>query len=110
MRRWSHGHSLATGVAGGLLLDHHAFLLAAICFTLGLALGRFWVKVRRLAVLAAHKAYELHDAKVATETARGDNIRATAAAAKRRLRLSVEQAYRQGVEDVLKEQAVCGDG
>lgn len=38
-RRWEHGHSLAAGVLGGLLLATHVWTVAALAFGLGLAAG-----------------------------------------------------------------------
>lgn len=42
MSRWNHGHSLAAGVAGGLLLAQHVVVIGAACFVGGLLAGRFW--------------------------------------------------------------------
>lgn len=38
-RRWEHGHSLAAGVLGGLLLATHVWTVAALAFLLGLTAG-----------------------------------------------------------------------
>ena len=42
MSRWSHGHSTAVGVLLGLLLARHLWLVAALMFAAGLAIGRLW--------------------------------------------------------------------
>ena len=41
MRRWTHGHSIAAGIAGGLLLAGHTLELVTVAFVLGLGLSRF---------------------------------------------------------------------
>lgn len=40
MTRWSHGHSLATGLLLGFALQPHTLWLLTIAFTLGLAAQR----------------------------------------------------------------------
>lgn len=42
MKRWGHGHSIATGALLGLLLAHHAAVLALVAFGGGVFAGRFW--------------------------------------------------------------------
>ena len=42
MSRWHHRHSIAAGVAGGLLLAQHVLVIGAACFVGGLLAGRFW--------------------------------------------------------------------
>lgn len=112
MRRWGHPHSVASGALFGLLAAGHPWWTVPLAFLVGLLIGRFWSRVRRDALAVIARAAALHDAKVETqrektrtERARGDSVRATAAAAATRLRSAVELAYRQGAEDVLKEQA-----
>lgn len=51
-REWSHGHSLASGVLGGLLLTDKAWTVAVIAFSLGLLAGLLghlaWAAAERL--------------------------------------------------------------
>lgn len=47
--RWHHGHSLAVGVAGGLLLAQHVVAIGVACFVGGLLVGRFWSALGRAA-------------------------------------------------------------
>jgi hypothetical protein len=49
MTDWKHPHSILLGVIVGLMLDHHVFWLAAVVFGLGLAIGRTWGGLSRLA-------------------------------------------------------------
>jgi hypothetical protein len=54
MKRWTHGHSLATGTAGGLLLSQRASTLL-VCLVVGAVLGRLWWYESRLAHYVASR-------------------------------------------------------
>jgi hypothetical protein len=63
-RRWGTGHNLGAGVLGGLLLSHHAWTVALIAFTLGLAVGSFAHLLRGLGDRLRRKPFlkpELYD-------------------------------------------------
>lgn len=47
IERWHTGHSLGTGVLGGLLLSRHGWTLVSGGFAVGLVLGLFASSVRR---------------------------------------------------------------
>ncbi len=51
MSRWHHGHSLATGVLIGLLLERHMLLFLVLAFAAGLGFER---GLRGLRGLARH--------------------------------------------------------
>lgn len=60
IRQWGHGHTLAAGLAGGLLLDRHVLYV----FALGLIIGALIVyssrTLRSIGRAGAGKAAELH--------------------------------------------------
>ena len=64
IRQWGHGHSLAVGVVGGLLLDRHVLYV----FFLGAIIGGLVVyssrTIRSLGRAAGTRAAELHQATV----------------------------------------------
>jgi hypothetical protein len=39
VKRWSHGHSIGTGVVGGLLVARHVFLIFGAGLVVGVALS-----------------------------------------------------------------------
>jgi hypothetical protein len=49
IRRWTHVHSLATGLVFGLVLDREALVLFALGIALGVAAVVSWKKIRQLA-------------------------------------------------------------
>jgi hypothetical protein len=49
IRRWTHVHSLATGLVFGLVLDRQAILLFALGLALGAGIVFGWSKLRKLA-------------------------------------------------------------
>ena len=49
MRRWSHIHSLATGLVFGLVLDKEALVIFAMGIALGAGVVFGWSKLRQLA-------------------------------------------------------------
>ncbi len=49
LHRFGHGHSLALGVLLTLALERHALLVVVIVFAAGMAAGRGWDRLRRLA-------------------------------------------------------------
>lgn len=42
MSRWGHGHSMAAGIAGGLLLAGHTIELLGAALLVGVFIGRVW--------------------------------------------------------------------
>ena len=48
IRRWSHVHSLATGLVFGLVLDRQVIFVAVIFFAIGVAVTVGWSKLRAL--------------------------------------------------------------
>jgi ribosomal protein S13 len=109
MTRWSHGHSVAAGVAGGLILDRHVLLV----FALGALLGGIGVLSTRFLRAAGHtvraRAGELHAATLERMRAETERKQAAAAEAREkaahRIRRAAEQAaaekkaYIQGAID-----------
>src|SRR6185312_3561795 len=95
MTRWTHGHSIAVGLIGGLLLDRHVLYV----FFLGLLIGGFLLyssrTLRALGRAGVGKAHELHLLAVERMKAEIDRKRATAAEAnakaEHRIRRSAEQ-------------------
>ena len=49
IRRWSHVHSLATGLVFGLVLDRQVIFVAVIFFAIGVVVTVGWSKLRQLA-------------------------------------------------------------
>ena len=96
MTRWTHGHTAASGLAAGLILDRHAFLI----FAAGIVLGALLVVVRRNVRTIAHAARdhagELHRLTVDRLAAETERKRAAAAEAvskaDHRVRRAAEQA------------------
>ncbi len=109
MTRWSHGHSAAVGIAGGLILDRHVLLVFVLGALLGAGVayaGRFLRAAKHVAV---ERGRELHTATLArleAETARklaaaqADEARAEHRhKTKEEWRKDVDRAYREGVAD-----------
>ena len=102
MRRWTHGHTVATGFAGGLLIDRHALYV----FVLGALIGGLIVyssrTLRSIARAAGNRAAELHAATLERVRAQAAESRAKA---DQRIRRAAEQAaaekkaYVQGAID-----------
>lgn len=114
-RRWTHGHTAATGIAAGLLLDRHTLIVFAIAFTLGI-LSRELLTLARHALHGSRRiaqaAVDLAEQKVATQQARTTDIRSRTRARRETIRQGKQarqkaerEAYGRGAADVLTEQA-----
>ena len=109
MTRWSHGHSVAVGIAGGLILDRHVLLIFALGALLGIAGVLSTRFLRAAGHVAASRGRELHDATLERLRAESERKRAAATEAREkaahRIRRAAEQAaaekkaYIQGAID-----------
>ncbi len=109
MTRWTHGHTFATGIAGGLILDRHVLIV----FFLGAALSAAAIYGSRFLRAAAHTvsshARELQAATLERMTAETERKRAAAHEAEAKAehrhktheewKRDVDRAYREGVAD-----------
>lgn len=102
IRQWGHGHTLAAGLAGGLLLDRHVLYV----FALGLIIGALAVyssrTLRSLGRAAGHRAAELHQATVERMRAQAADLTAKAEHRKRTKAeqdAAVKKAYIDGALD-----------
>ena len=109
MSRWTHGHTFATGIAGGLILDRHILLVFALGALLGAAAILSTRFLRAVGHVAASRGRELHAATLERLAAESDRKRAAATGererAAHRIRRADEQtaaeekAYIQGAID-----------
>lgn len=103
---WTHGHSIGTGIVGGLLLDQRSWALALGCVLLGLIVGRFWWVAVHAARRASARLEELHQSKLANDRLTRSIKRTTAKhrmeafwTRKRDVQAQIERAYAQGVSE-----------
>lgn len=109
IRRWTHVHTLATGLVFGLVLDREALIVFGLGLVLGVAIVIGWRQVRRLAGWgretaqhAAHGLEELRQAEADRKRAAAEELRTRA---QNRLRRAAEQveaerrAYLAGARD-----------
>lgn len=109
IRRWTHLHTLATGLVFGLVLDKEALVLFALGIALGVIVVIGWRKVRQLAGWSREAAAgavssieRLREAEIERKLAAAEEARARATA---RLRRTSEQedaerrAYWAGARD-----------
>ena len=94
MRHWSHGHSIAAGVIVTMLAERHTLLFAVLLFAAGAATMYTIVKVRSGGRRVATGAGELVRARLETERARRDEVRA-----RRRLKLEQARSLRRVVDE-----------
>ncbi len=95
IRRWGHAHSLMAGVAGGLILTQHAWLVFCIGLALGGALVFFSRQIRR----GLHGATAFAQAKLETERERRANLRASRLVKLRGVkakRVELDKAFQRG--------------
>lgn len=98
MKRWGHHYTLGVGVAGGLLLNQHPFVMLAAGFLLGVAATLSFRFLRR----SAGKAGNVVDAQAALAWERVKEVRARRKAQidkRRASREKLEREYRRGVID-----------
>ncbi len=109
MTRWTHGHTFASGVAGGLILDRHVLIVFFVGALLGAGVaygGRF---LRAAGHIAKERGGELHAATLARLEAETQRKVAAAHEAeamaehrsktREQWRKDVDRAYREGVAD-----------
>lgn len=109
IRRWTHVHTLATGLVFGLVLDREALIIAVLMFALGAGTVIGWRQLRRLAGWgretaqhAAHGLEELRQAEADRKRAAAEELRTRAATRLRRVNEQTEaerRAYLAGARD-----------
>lgn len=109
IRRWTHVHTLATGLVFGLVLDKEALVLFALGIALGVAGVIGWCQLRRLAgwgrETAQHAARgleELRAAEADRKRAAAEELRTRAATRLRRAgeqEAEVRRSYLAGARD-----------
>jgi Sec-independent protein translocase protein TatA len=109
IRRWTHVHTLATGLVFGLVLDREALVIFALGIALGAGVVFGWSKLRRLAgwsrgaVSGALSSVErLREAEIERKLAAAmmDRTRAeTRLRAAKEQEAALEDEYRRGVID-----------
>ncbi len=106
MKRWTHGHTFATGLAGGLLLDRHSLYLFLAGLVLGATLVYFSRRLRSIAHGAAEHARRVQALAVERMEAETERKRAAAAEA----RTKAEQQLRRRDEQARAERKAYIEG
>ena len=102
IRQWGHGHTLAVGVVGGLLLDRHVLYVLALGLVIGGLLVYSSRTLRALGRAATGRAAELHAATVERMRAQAAELHSKAENRKRTRAeqdAAVKKAYVQGAID-----------
>lgn len=112
--KWKHPHTAATGLIAGLIAAQNGWLILALCVAcllVGFLAGRFALRARQLAELAARRvaaAAVLAEEKIKTEKVKATEIR-TRQKNRRRTRAEQEKAekraYTLGAVDQIKRDA-----